>query len=265
MCGMLRTAAQGFFNLTAEQVRIDSLLPCFTYTHDLGYDYADSLYDVAIEYPEFIPMTDTDIRRYSLITSDSLPEMPVIRSHMAVARKQGQLDISFIPLVCRNGRMMKLVSFKLSITTRPRPVKTKSTSNNNQIKRYAEHSVLRKGSWAKIRVPNSGVYQLSDAVISNAGFSNPSRVKIYGYGGALQPEMLTGEYLSATDDLREVPTCIVNGRRLFRAQGPVTWSTTNDRVRNPYSDYGYYFLTESDDEPSAVDNTCRHFTEIIRG
>lgn len=253
MCGMLRTAAQGFFNLTAEQVRIDSLLPCFTYTHDLGYDYADSLYDVAIEYPEFIPMTDTDIRRYSLITSDSLPEMPVIRSHMAVARKQGQLDISFIPLVCRNGRMMKLVSFKLSITTRPRPVKTKSASNNNQIKRYAEHSVLRKGSWAKIRVPNSGVYQLSDAVISSAGFSNPSRVKIYGYGGALQPEMLTGEYLSATDDLREVPTCIVNGRRLFRAQGPVTWSTTNDRVRNPYSDYGYYFLTESDDEPLTVD------------
>ena len=75
--------------------------------------------------------------------------------------------------------------------------------------RYAEHSVLREGNWAKIRVPESGFYQLSDALIKKAGFSNPSRVKIYGYGGALQPEKLTGDYLTATDDLKEVPTCMV--------------------------------------------------------
>lgn len=256
LCGVLKTAAQGFFNLTAEQVRIDSLLPCFTYVHDLGRNYADSVYDVAIEYPEFMPMTDTDVRRYRRITTDSLPEMPVVRSYTAVARKQGQLDVSFVPLVCRDGQMMKLVSFKLTVTARPRQAVARASASGGNVsaaERYADHSVLRSGQWAKIRVPHSGVFQLTNTLISQAGFSNPSRVKIYGYGGALQPETLTGSYLISTDDLREVPTCTVGGKRLFYAQGPVTWSASNDRVRNPYSDYGYYFLTESDGEPLTVD------------
>ena len=122
--------------------------------------------------------------------------------------------------------------------------------------RYAEHSVLREGSWAKIRVPQSGFYQLTDEVIKKAGFSNPSRVRIYGYGGALQPEKLTGEYLAATDDLKELPTCTIGGRRVFYATGPVTWATADatTRTRNPYSDYGYYFLTEAEGEPLTTDS-----------
>ena len=122
--------------------------------------------------------------------------------------------------------------------------------------RYAEHSVLREGNWAKIRVAESGFYQLTDALIKKAGFNDPSRVKIYGYGGALQPEKLTGDYLTATDDLQEIPTCTINGKRLFYATGPVTWSLQRslERTRNPYSDYGYYFLTESDGEPLQTDS-----------
>ncbi len=122
--------------------------------------------------------------------------------------------------------------------------------------RYAEHSVLREGNWAKIRVPESGFYQLTDALIKKAGFSHPSRIKIYGYGGALQPEKLTGDYLTSTDDLKEVPTCRIGGKRVFYATGPVTWSLQKslERTRNPYSDYGYYFITESDDEPLSTDS-----------
>ena len=122
--------------------------------------------------------------------------------------------------------------------------------------RYAEHSVLREGNWVKIRVPESGFYQLSDALIKKAGFSNTSRVKIYGYGGALQPEKLTGNYLAATDDLQEVPTCTIGGKRVFYAVGPVYWDNKEslERTRNPYSDYGYYFLTEGNDEPLTTDS-----------
>ena len=123
--------------------------------------------------------------------------------------------------------------------------------------RYAEHSVLREGNWAKIRVAESGFYQLTDALIKKAGFSDASRVRIYGYGGALQPEKLSGDYLSATDDLKEVPTCTIGGKRIFYATGPVTWSQQQslERTRNPYSDYGYYFLTEADGEPLTTDST----------
>ena len=117
--------------------------------------------------------------------------------------------------------------------------------------RYAEHSVLREGSWAKVRIPKSGVYQLTNSLIRSCGFSDLKKVKIYGYGGALQPESLTGEYLTATDDLKEVPTCTVGDKRLFYGTGPVTWenATATSRIRNSYSDYGYYFLTENDAEP----------------
>ena len=122
--------------------------------------------------------------------------------------------------------------------------------------RYAEHSVLREGNWAKISVAESGFYELTDALIKKAGFSDASKVKIYGYGGALQPERLTGDYLTATDDLKELPTCTMNGKRVFYGVGPVNWYNKESlaRTRNPYADYGYYFLTESEDEPLTTDS-----------
>ena len=55
---------QEFFNLTAQEVKIDSLLPLFTYTRELGTGYADSTYLVEIDYPEFIDMSAADIERY---------------------------------------------------------------------------------------------------------------------------------------------------------------------------------------------------------
>lgn len=122
--------------------------------------------------------------------------------------------------------------------------------------RYAEHSVLREGNWAKISVAESGFYELTDELVRKAGFSDARRVKIYGYGGALQPERLTGDYLTATDDLKELPTCTMNGKRVFYGVGPVNWNNKESlaRTRNPYADYGYYFLTESEDEPLTTDS-----------
>ena len=84
---------------------------------------------------------------------------------------------------------------------------------------YAEHSVLASGRWAKIRVSETGVHQLTDAVIRKAGFNNLSKVKIYGYGGNLQPEALNASYLASTDDLKQVEQCIIDGKHLFEVGG----------------------------------------------
>ena len=245
-----QAAAQEFFNLTASEVQIDSVLPMFTHQQELGRDYADYDYEVSIDYPEFIDMTKTDVARLKAITDREWPEMPEVRQEVAVARKVGLLEVSFVPIVCRDGKLQKLVSFQLSIRRQPqqqaRAMKVVAAKD-----RYAAHSVLATGRWVKISVDETGVYQLTDALCRQAGFSDPSRVKIYGYGGALQPEALTGDYLQQTDDLKEVATCTVGGRRLFYAVGPVNWETKGlvDRQRNFYSAKGYYFLTESDDEP----------------
>lgn len=253
ICGMVSTMAQGFYNLTAEEVKIDSLLPFVNYSWPLGGNYADSTYEVRIAYPEFLDMAEEDVNRYHAITTEQLPELPLIQQYVGVSRKSGTLYAQFVPLVFREGKYQKLVSFQLQVKSAPAG-KTRRASSSGD--RYAAHSVLSSGHWAKIRVPETGFYHLTDALIRKAGFKNPKKVKIYGYGGELQPEVLTGEYLSETDDLKEVATCTIKGKRLFHASGPVSWAsnTTLARTRNPYSDYGYYFLTESDDKPLTADS-----------
>ena len=243
----LTVQAQRFFNLTAEQVRIDSLLPVFTHHVALGPHYADSAYSVTIAYPEFIPMSDADVQRYLRISETPLPAMPEIMQTMSVDRKQGELIVSFVPLVYREGRYQKLVSFMLEVKgEKHHSIRRASTSDGSL---YAAHSVLASGRWVKISVPSTGIYQLSSELIKKAGFSDISKVKVYGYGGAMQPEKLMADYLAETDDLKEVPTCEVGGKRLFYAVGPVTWNEKHQRVRNPYSNVGCYFLTENDSVP----------------
>ena len=252
--------AQHFFNLTADEVKIDSVLPCFSYQQALGPHYADSVYEVSIAYPEFMEMSKGDIARYQTITTEVPPTLPNVEQFVSVVRKEGVLNVSFVPVVFRDGKYQKLVSFMLDVkATAPGHSRTPSPftfHRSPSSSRYAAHSVLAEGKWAKIRVGETGIYQLTDALIRQAGFSNPSKVRIYGYGGALQDEQLTGDYLSSTDDLKEVPICVVGGRRLFYAVGPVNWSsnTAVARTRNPYSDYGYYFLTEAEGEPQTMDS-----------
>lgn len=112
---------------------------------------------------------------------------------------------------------------------------------------YAANSILATGTWAKIRVSTTGIHQLTNDVIRKAGFSDLSKVKIYGYGGNLIPDYLNQSYLKEHDDLKEVATYTANGVKYFYANGPVSWEyeSTIKRTRNYFSDYGYYFITEN--------------------
>ncbi len=246
----LMANAQRFFNLTAQEVKIDSLLPVFTYAYPVGNHYADSVYSVSIAYPEFITMSEDDVKRYQKISGAPLKAMPDVEQRMTVSRKKGTLYLSFVPLVYRNGEYQKLVSFMLDI--KGRSLVNRRNRRADATERYAENSVLREGIWIKIRIPKTGIYQLTDDLIKKAGFTSLNKVKIYGYGGGLQPEKLTEDYLIETDDLKELPTCEVNGKKLFYGIGPVTWDKDHQRVRNPYSDFGYYFLTENDEEADVL-------------
>ena len=251
--------SQLFFNLTADEVKVDSMLPNFTYSREIGSNYADSVYTVSIAYPEYIDMDQADAARCEELCREPLPAEPEIDHFIGVSRKTGTLYVTFVPLVFRDGRYQKLVSFMLKIEAKAAPAPTLARGAAQQAApdgRYADNSVLATGRWAKISVPATGIYQLTDALIRQAGFSHPERVKIYGYGGAMQPERLTPAYLSETDDLKEVPVCEIGGRRLFRGIGPVSWSskTITTRTRNPYSNYGCYFLTESEGDPLRVDS-----------
>ena len=257
----LTASAQRFFNLTYDETSVDSVLPRFTYSIPLTEDYRDSIYTSSILYPEFVDMTALDVQHYRELSSDSLLALPRISQQIVMDRGRGMLNIHFCPLVYRDGKYQFLVSFMLRVDAREANRSMRRAARRAPGaggSRYAAHSVLASGRWVKIRVPSSGVYEVSAALARKAGFSDLSKVKVYGYGGNLQNERLDGNELQALDDLKEVATCTVNGRRLFYANGPVTWSsnTATRRTRNPYSDYGYYFLTSDEAEPLTVDSTA---------
>ena len=65
------SAQTRFFNLTADEVKIDSLLPYFGYSKSLDDNHADSVYSVEIVYPEFFDMSPADIEAYKLISDES--------------------------------------------------------------------------------------------------------------------------------------------------------------------------------------------------
>lgn len=246
-----------FFNLVADEVRIDSMLPQVQFVLPLEEDYDDSVYVATILYPEFLDMGTRDIEDYRRVTGDApLPELPEVTQTLLIERRRPSMLFSCTPLVHRDGRYQFLVSYMLKIESYKRSERRnaprQASASNGE--RYAQHSVLAEGKWAKIGVKTSGVHQLSEEVIRRAGFKDISKVHVWGYGGNLQPERLTAEYLKDTDDLQEVPLCTVGGRRLFYAKGPVSWSDNNgsQRIRNPYSDYGCYFITESETPVPAI-------------
>lgn len=247
-----------FYNLTTEDVRVDSVIPEFVYSVPLSANYRDSVYTASLSYPEFIDMTLQDIAAYKKLSDRTLPEMPAVNGEVSVSRADGRYVVSFCPLVYRNGKYQILVSFMLTIEAKKKSsllrVKTRAAS----AVMYAAHSVLASGNWAKIRVPSTGVYQLTESLIRKAGFTDLNKVKIFGYGGNLESEVLSRSDLSKDDDLKEIPTCNVNGKRLFHARGPVSWSSNSAprRTRNPYSDYGYYFITQSEGSPESVDSAA---------
>ena len=113
-------------------------------------------------------------------------------------------------------------------------------------------SVLSSGKWVKIRVGKEGVYQLTTAKLSQMGFTDPAKVKLYGYGLEMLPE---ANIENLDDDLTEIPLWRGNdGKLLFYAHGTTQWSMKSGSSNpiqfthrnNQYSLYNYYFLTEGD-------------------
>lgn len=111
---------------------------------------------------------------------------------------------------------------------------------------YADSSKLANGTWVKIKVSESGIYQITADDLRSWGLSGDvSSAHVFGYGGALK-ESLTADY---GDDLPQLPVVREDNRLLFYAQGPITWRQLNSslpqlQVQNPYSTDAYYFVTE---------------------
>lgn len=247
-------AQKRFYNLTADELRIDSVLPTVAYSIPLPDNYQDSTYTLTIKYPEYIDMPAADIKKFKEISNNTLPSAtPDIKSFIGINQKKAIFTATISPVVYRKGKYQYLVSYLPELKATAKAKANAKRLAQNTADRYAEHSVLANGKWAKIRVASTGIHQLTltAKTLQKAGFTDLSKVRIYGYGGNLIPETLTDSYLREYDDLKEIPTCTVEGKKLFYAKGSVYWPSKDatTHVRNPYSDYGYYFITQDDKEP----------------
>ena len=131
---------------------------------------------------------------------------------------------------------------------------------------YVNTSVLNSGHWVKIRVNESGICRMSFDELRSAGI-NPANVQVFGYGGAQKEQDFS---LPNIDDLPYVPCYKGEDFILFYVQGPISWKYDASQsrfihTRNTYSNYGYYFLTDSGievSEPAAAQTPAGTPTEV---
>lgn len=118
---------------------------------------------------------------------------------------------------------------------------------------YTEKSALAEGRWVKISVAESGMHLIPTSTLRQWGFSSPSRVKVYGYGGRAISDVLNAD--TYIDDLPETASQVTSRGLVFYAVGPSQINMADDgtlsHTVNPYSSFGYYFLTESDSDSEA--------------
>lgn len=115
--------------------------------------------------------------------------------------------------------------------------------------RYATSSALSSGKWVKIQIEENGIYKLTYADLRGMGFSDPAKVSVHGYGGCMLNENLSTPYI---DDVPAVPVWRGDDYLLFYGCGVTSWEYENSsqsfvHTNNPYSNYGYYFLTDATD------------------
>lgn len=104
---------------------------------------------------------------------------------------------------------------------------------------YAGSSALSEGRWYKISVTESGLHLISNASLRSMGFSDPSKVNVYGYGAERQPD----HFRSYVDDLPLTPAMHTDRGIVFEAVGPLSFSDMRP-VNNPFTTKGYYFLSD---------------------
>ena len=114
------------------------------------------------------------------------------------------------------------------------------------VQTYTGSSRLASGKWMKITVSEDGMQFLSNEALKKMGFTDPSKVHIYGYGGRRLPQTLDSSFV---DDLPLQPCIRTADGIMFFGVGTVNWKLTGSRItheQNPYSTGSYYFVSDAD-------------------
>ena len=204
-------------------------------------------YKTALKNPIYISVTNEE--NLILAENQVFNSEPDLNTTVLQSRGNNYLDISILPFVRREGKILKLQSFELQIDKQTNSQKAKSGSSHT----YASNSVLAQGKFVKVRIVNTGIYKLTYDDLASMGVE-PANVRIFGYGGNVLDQSFSSAKI---DDLPELAIYMNKGDDgvfnpgdyvLFYAQGIQKWSYDVSKSMfthtiNSYSKYGYYFVT----------------------
>lgn len=140
---------------------------------------------------------------------------------------------------------------------------------------YSQNSRLADGKWRKVKILKEGMQIISNAQLKSMGFTDPSKVNVYGYGGRQLSDRLNS---SMPDDLPVQPVVRTENGIIFYAAGTIRWDEGNIRGmefahrQNYYSTDSYYYLSDSETIETAIptidgknitDNVIDYFTETL--
>ena len=124
------------------------------------------------------------------------------------------------------------------------------------VETYAASSRLGTGKWVKVNVEKTGIQFISTANLRKMGFSDPSKVRVYGFGGRV---LSTNFSQTTTDDLPLVAShCTSKGIHFFgydhirRTYSSNRTGTKFFNTMQPYAEESWYFLSDSDPDPAAL-------------
>ncbi|MEZ5105400.1 MAG: type IX secretion system sortase PorU [Draconibacterium sp.] len=222
-----------------ELAKTDLDLPVFFRTFDVKTDNQNLRFE--IENPVFEESAiSSKLSEFDNLTSD----VQIINQKL----KSGTLNkihLQIIPLKKENDKIFVLKSFELKSF----PINTKSAKK--EVYNWKTESVLKQGTWKKISTEQKGIYKIPYTKLNEWGFSNPSKVNVFGSGGIILSENPSE---ISYDDLPQIS--VWHGKNngadclFFYSPGITDWKlneTTGsfEHRLNYYTTKGYFFLSEN--------------------
>lgn len=126
------------------------------------------------------------------------------------------------------------------------------------VTQYAETSKLASGKWRTVTIASEGMQLISNQQLKTMGFSDPSKVNVYGYGGRSVSEALTTD--TYVDDLPLQPVIRTENGIIFFGTGTMKWEFQTSSyvpyrpVQNYYTTTSTYFLSDRELSEGEINN-----------
>lgn len=196
---------------------------------------------VAITNTVFEQLNDT-----SIVLPDTIDADLKFVSVIGASAGKSYLRVSVFPFIKKNGQILQLTQFTLSINENANKLKSATA-----VYPWKLTSVLNTGKWTRIKTKNRGIYKITYNQLKQWGYNDPEKVCMYGNGGYMMPVL--NKDLKA-DDLLAYP--VLRGKDNTNSDCLFFYSSGNIQIKydigsgtfshqqNYYSTQTYFYLSD---------------------